>query len=56
MMGSALRRSAMVSNSGDTISSAVAPGRPKVPCISPNSFCSSSTSRRSLTVSVWLMM
>ena len=56
MIGSALRRSAIVSNSGDTISSAVVPGWPKVPCISPNSFWSSRTSRRSLTVSVWLMM
>jgi hypothetical protein len=27
-----------------------------VPCSRPTSFCSSSTSSRSLTVSVWLMM
>ncbi len=55
MMALALRRSGMVSNSGTTISSArAAPS--KVPCSSPASFCSNSTSSRSLTLSVWLMM
>jgi hypothetical protein len=50
------RRSAMVSNSGTTISSAAASLASSVPRSRPVSFCSSSTSSRSLTVSVWLMM
>ena len=50
-----LRRSPMVSNSGTTITSQTAPSS-SVPRSSPASFCSSSTSSRSLTDSVWLMM
>src|SRR5258708_4245483 len=51
MMGEALRRSPMVSNSGTTITSQMAPSS-SVPRSSPASFCSSSTSSRSLTDSV----
>ena len=49
----------MVSNKGTTISSQRAPLSwvwSSVPWSSPHSFCSSSTSSRSLTSSVWEMM
>ncbi len=46
----------MVSNSGDTISAVVASPPLSGPRTRPASFSSTSTSSRSLTVSVWEMM
>ena len=59
MIPSAERRSSIVSNSGTTMRSTRArdaSAGASVPRSSPHSFCRTSTSRRSLTVSVWLMM
>ncbi len=55
MIVAALRRSPMVSNSGETISAVVA-WSSSVPRSRPASFSSTSTSSRSLTLSVCEMM